>query len=356
MNVKFSKKRISGVISVVPERVACFDDEISQYPFPEKQTRRLKKIMGFERHRLSKNDSTVSDFCIAGVEYLLSHNLLKKEDIGAIIVVTVSPDYFIPHVSNIIHGCFGLSHDVFCMDIPQACCGYLYGILQSCCILNLIGDKKVLLFNGDVLSHRICKKDRSEFPLTGDATAITVFENNATADDIYINICSNGRDRDALIIPAGGFAHPSSAESSIEKKCEDGNIRTDNDLYMNGSKVFDFVTESVPTLFRKSMEDWHYKQEDVDYFLFHQPNKYLLDRLGMELAIPEEKFFTNIVENFGNPHGASIPLNMTYNLSNTLVHQVKRCCLSGFGAGLTYGICLMNLGKMNFCNIIEVDL
>ena len=352
----FSGKKISGIMSIVPEKTYFFDEEIAMYPFPERQTRKIKKIMGFDRHRLSREETTVSDFCVRGLEILFKRKLIKKKDIGALVVVTICPDYFVPHISNIIHGYFELDSDVFCVDIPQACCGFLYGILQSCLLLDCLRDKKVVLINGDVLSHRISKKDRSEYPIAGDATAITIFENSKTEKDIYINICSDGKDRDALIIPAGGFAHPSSKESCIEKVCDDGNIRSDNDLRMNGSKVFDFVSERIPPVFRYTMDKLGLKTEDVDYYLFHQPNKYLLDRLGAELELPNDKYFTNIVGLFGNPHGASIPLSITYNMSDVVKECSKKCFFCGFGAGLDYGTCVMDLGKLEFCEMVEVDL
>ena len=356
MKVIFKGKKITGVLGVLPEEVHDFDDEISNYPFPEKQTRRLKKVMGFDKHRISKQGSTTSDFCLYGIRYLFETGKIDKSDIGAVVVITASPDYLMPHVSNIIHGELDLDKDVICLDVPQGCCGFLYGLMLSCNLLSILGSKKVVLFNSDVLSHRISTKDRSGYPLTGDATAITIIENDETADDIYIRLCVDGKNRNALIIPAGGFAMPSNEETRKEKLAQDGNIRSAEHLYMNGDAVFDFVYHSVPPIMHEMFEELSISNDDIDYFLLHQPNKFLLSKLADEMEFPYEKTFMNITENIGNPHGASIPINMAFNLGEKLVANTYKCCMSAFGAGLAYGVAVTCLGNMDFCELIESNL
>ena len=135
MDAVFKGKKISGILSILPETESYFDDEVDNYDFPPKQTMRLKKLMGFNKHRLAKEDSTASAFCIAGLNYLLESGKIKKEEIGAIVVVTLSPDYFLPQISNIIQGECGLDKEVLCVDIPQGCCGYLLGLFQAFLLL-----------------------------------------------------------------------------------------------------------------------------------------------------------------------------------------------------------------------------
>lgn len=356
MKLCFKKIKISGVLGILPETECCFDDEIENYPFPEKQTRKLKKVMGFDRHRVAKTTSMASDFCIYGLKYLVDTGKILTEEIGAIVVVTMSQDYLVPNISNIIHGECGLGMDVICVDIAQACCGYLYGIMQSCMLLQQLEKKKVVLFNTDVFSRKISRFDRSSYPLTGDATGITVLEKDGKAEDIHLNICTLGAQRDALCVPAGGFAIPASTTTSVERKDTDGNIRSLEHLKMDGARVYDFVKENVPPLVLSLLGELGLDKEQVDFYLFHQPNKFLLDKLADELELPKEKVFMNLVERVGNPHGASIPVNMVMNLGQQLVTDEYLCCLSAFGAGLTFGCAVMRLGYMDFCEMIESDL
>lgn len=357
MKTTFKGKKISGVLGILPETVSYFDDEVNNYDFPPKQTLRLKKVMGFEKHRLSKPSSTASDFCVKGLEYLLQKKYIEKSGIGAIVVVSLSPDYFVPHISNIIQGNCSLDEDTLCMDIPQGCCGYLIGLMQSFMLLDILPkNKKVLLFNVDVLSHKVSRYDRNDFPLIGDAAAITVIENDAEAEDIYFHMFMDGTRRDSLIIPAGGFAMPSTSETREYKQLEDGNKRSLDNLTMDGAAIFNFVQTHVPPLIENMFKDYNIRKEDMDYYLFHQPNKFMLKKLADKMKVPHEKMFMNIVEKYGNPSGASIPINIVENMTNLIMEEKKRCCLSAFGSGLSWGAMVMSLGILDFCEMIETDL
>ncbi|MDO5154434.1 MAG: 3-oxoacyl-[acyl-carrier-protein] synthase III C-terminal domain-containing protein [Eubacteriales bacterium] len=356
MKIKFSEKKITGILGVLPEKESMFDDEVGNYSFPERQTMRLKKVMGFEKHRLSKEESTASDFCIYGMSYLLEGKKIRKEEIGAIIVVTLSPDYFVPHISNIIHGHFQLNEDVLCMDISQGCCGYLLGLMQSFMLLDYMKDKKIVLFNVDILSKKVSKHDRNDFPLVGDAASITIVENDVAEKDIDFRIFTNGKDRDALIIPAGGFAMPSNLETSVMKKTDDGNERCLDNLHMDGAEVFSFVQTKVPPMIDETFKELNIQKDDIDYYLFHQPNKFMLKKLADKIGVPHEKLFMNVVENYGNPSGVSIPINIIHNLGKEMTEKKSKCCLSAFGSGLTWGMMLLELGHLDFCEMIESDL
>ena len=128
MITTFHQKRIRGVL---PENEYDYDEETK--PFQDIHTKRLKRIMGYGKRRAAKSKTTTSDLCVYGFDYVLKHNWIKKEEIGAVVVVTISPDHYVPHVSNIIHGEFDLPHDVVCVDIPQACAGYIMGLMEAIC-------------------------------------------------------------------------------------------------------------------------------------------------------------------------------------------------------------------------------
>ena len=356
MKAVFKGKKISGLIGLLPETIGYFDDEIYNYSFPEKQTMRLKKVMGFEKHRLSKENSTASQFCVYGIKELLDSGRLRKEEIGAVIVVTLSPDYFVPHISNIIHGECELSSDVICMDIPQGCCGFLLGLMQAFLLLDFMKDKKILVCNVDLLSHKVSKQDRNDFPLIGDAASICVVENDKNATDIHFCMYEDGSRRNALIIPAGGFAMPATAETAVMRELEDGNKRSLDNLHMEGSEVFNFVQMCVPPMLEELFKEANIEKENIDYYLFHQPNKFMLKKLADKIQVPYEKMFMNIVENYGNPSGVSIPINIVHNLSKSITKKKYSCCLSAFGSGLAWGAMIMELGNMDFCEMIETEL
>ena len=140
MRTTFSNKKISGILTVLPEQEIPFEKEVANYSFPEAQSLRLKKIMGYKQHRVAKEGTSTSDLCVEGLNYLLDKEYLTKDEIGAIVVVTITPDHFVPHVSNIIHGECKLPNDILCIDISQGCCGYVLGLMQAFLLLEHIED------------------------------------------------------------------------------------------------------------------------------------------------------------------------------------------------------------------------
>ncbi len=358
MKVYFSGKKISSMLCVLPETESLFDDEVENYAFPRRQTMRLKKVMGYGKHRLAKDSSTVSDFATVGLRHMLKCGWLAEAEIGAIVVVTLCPDHFVPHISNIVQKNLKLNDDILCMDIAQGCCGFLLGLYQSFLILeHMPAGQKVVLVNGDVLSHKISRHDRNDFPLIGDGTSLCIVENDTAMNhNIPMELHTDGSRGDALKIPAGGFRMPSTPETGIMQKLDDGNQRSLDNMWMDGSAVFNFVQEEVPPLLARVFHEAGATVDDFDAFLFHQPNKFMLQKLAEKAQIPFDKLPMNLVENYGNLSGACIPFTAALNLRERLTRETLHCCLSAFGSGLAWGVALMDIGPLAHCELLESNL
>lgn len=357
MKTVFKGKKISTVLGVLPETVSYFDDEVNQYTFPAKQTMRLKKIMGYESHRLAREDSFASDFCMYGIRYLLDKNVISRDEIGAIIVVTLSPDYFLPQISNMVQGELGFSKDTLCLDIAQGCCGFLIGLMQACMLLEYMGNKKVLLCNVDVLSKKVSKCDRNDYPLCGDGASVTIIENDDTASDIYYTMHMDGSRRNALHIPAGGFRRPNTPETGKLEDAGDGNLRALDHLHMDGTEVFSFVQNEVPPCIGEILQFARTTKEEIDYYIFHQPNQFMLQKLREKLGVSDSKMPSDLVKKYGNPSGVSIPMAITDHFSDVLTKEtMHKCCLSAFGSGLAWGAMVIELGGLSWCELIESNL
>lgn len=353
MRTVFPGVRISGILGILPETECRFEDEINNYPFPPKQTLRLQKVMGYNTHRVVKPETATSDLCAAGLSYLFQEGKLRKEDIGALIVVTSTPDYFMPPVSNLLHGQFNLAPDVMCFDLNQGCCAFLQGLIQGFLFLERIPEKKVVVCTSDVLSKKVSKQDRNSYPLIGDGAGIAVLERDDTAPEIHSIFYNDGTRWDTLLIPAGGSRLPCGPETAIPKDTDgDGNLRALDNLCMKGSDVFTFVQTSIPPLIDEILADARLSKDEVDWFLFHQPNKFMLRKLAEKLGVPYEKVPMNIVERFGNSSGSTIPINIAYNLGDSLLKERYTCCLSAFGSGLSWGAMTMELGGLDFCEML----
>lgn len=356
MKTTFHNKRISGLLSVVPQNVVKFEDEVNNYTFPPKQTLRLQKVMGFKQHRIVKENTATSDLCIAGLQYILDNNWLKKEEIGGIVVACTYPDHFIPPVSSVIHGHFCLDEDVFCVDMSQGCVGFLMALNEGFMLLDHITNKKVIVFAADVLSKLVSKKDRNSYPLIGDAAGIAVLENCEATSDIYSIVYNNGMMRNALKVPAGGSRlAPNSGTAELKDFENDGNLRSLNNLTMQGADVFTFVQTKVPPMIEEILNYAELDKSEIEKFLFHQPNRFMLRKLAEKLGIPYEKMPMNIVEELGNSSGACIPVCATYNVSDLLKGKNKKYCLSAFGSGLTWAAMVLDMGELDFCEMLISD-
>ncbi len=352
MNLKFKNKRISGILTILPQNEVRFEDEMDNYNFSHAKSLKLKMAMGYNTRRVVTENVTVSDLCIHGLDYLFENGLLAKNEIDALILVTQTPDYIMPPTSNVIQGHFGLKQDIICMDINQGCAGFLLGLFQAFMLLEQDQIKKVVLLNADILSKKVSKKDRNSNPLIGDAASVTVIEKSEKDVTIFGTIKMDGTGFDALIIPAGGFKLPSSPDTAIMQEDEAGNLRSLDNLVMKGDDVFNFVQTEVPPMIEQLLETAGCTKEQIDYFMFHQPNSFMLGKLADKLGVPREKMPGNIVGNFGNASGVSIPTAISYNLGDKLTGESYLMCLAGFGVGLTWASVLMQLEHLKFNKII----
>lgn len=353
MNLTFQNKSITGILTVLPAREVKFEDEMENYNFSIEKSLKLKMAMGYNTHRIVEDKVCTSDLCVFGLNYLFENGLLRKDEIDALILVTQSPDYFMPPTSNVIQGRLELKQDLFCMDINQGCSGFLIGLIEAFLLLEQNSINKVVLLNADIISRKVSKRDRNSNPLIGDGAAITIVEKTEFNNTIYGFLKMDGTNHDALMIPAGGFKIPSNRETAELKEDAAGNIRALDNLIMKGDDVFNFVQREVPPMIEEILARSGHTKEEIDYYLFHQPNKFMLNKLADKLGIPRGKMPSNIVENFGNASGVTIPTAITYNLGNRLIKESFLICFAGFGVGLTWASILIRIGLLNFSEIIN---
>lgn len=353
MNFTFSHRKISGLLAVVPTRERTFLDEMAAFNFPLNRSLKLKEVMGYDRHRIVEEGVCSSDLAVFGMEYLFSQGLVNRGDIDALIVVTQSPDYLMPPTSSVIQGRLSLKQDMLCLDINQGCAGFLMGLFQSFLLLDQPAISKVLLVNVEVLSRKVSTRDRNSYPLIGDAASIVVVERSDDPAAIHANLKMDGTRRDALMIPAGGFRLPSSPETAQLETDEEGNSRSKDHLRMDGSAVFNFVQTDVPPLVESLLQTARVRLEEVDYFLFHQPNQFMLRKLAEKMGVPFHKMPSNIVGRYGNASGVTIPMTIAHNLSESILRESYLACLAGFGVGLTWASLLMRLGPFDFCKLVD---
>lgn len=353
MNFKFDNIRIAGILSVIPENESLFDDEMVNYEFTRETSLKLKETMGYDRHRVAEPGSTITEYACYGFEKLFAADLIRPEDIDALLVVGSMMDYIIPATSNVIQGRLGLKEDCYCLDIAQACAGFEIGLIQAFQLLQQDAVKKVALVNAELLGLKVSKRDRNSYPLIGDGAAITIIEKSGADNPVYANVKMDGKGAFAIQIPAGGLAKPSCEETRTEHPDQYGNWRSQEQMVMKGDEVFIFAQKKVPPMINDLMAFGGVCKDDIDFFMLHQPNRFMLQKIARKLKVSEDKLPMNIVEKFGNSSGVTVPLNICYNISDKLFESTLKLCMAGFGGGLTWSSVLMDVGPLDFCEIIE---
>jgi len=353
MNFLFHRKRISGILVVVPANERCFVEEMRNFNFPEARSLKLKEVMGFDKRRIVPPGVCVSDLAVFGMEHLFAQGRLNRDEIDALLLVTQTPDHFMPATSSIIQGRLGLKQDMICLDINQACAGFVIGLMQAFMLLEQESVRKVVLINADVLSRKASPRDRNIYPLIGDAASITLVERDEQDSVIYASLKSDGTRAEALIIPAGGLRQPSTAETAVLEDVGDNNLRAKDHVFMDGSAIFNFVQTEVPPLIESLLARAGVTADQVDYFLCHQPNRFMLQKLADKMKVSYDRMPNNIVENFGNSGSVTIPTLIAFNLGERLARERLRVCLAGFGGGLTWATMLLNLHNLNLNTLIE---
>jgi 3-oxoacyl-[acyl-carrier-protein] synthase-3 len=269
----------------------------------------------------------------------------EKESIDVLVFGSVTGDYKTPPTAGILQHRLGLPTSTFVLDIPMGCCGSMYAINVAGNLLSAGSVKRALLLVGDTALRMGSLKDKSRVPLFGDSGTAMALEYDPTAEDIVIEFNTLGSGYEALITPHGGFRHPITAESFIEEDFGNGIIRAPKDTLISGMDVFSFAITRPPISIKKIMEKYGLTTENVDYFLIHQANKLIVDRIVKKLKLPLEKTPYDLQE-FGNLGGASVPMLMTYNIPNELQTRPLTLLCSSFGLGLTWGTMILRTQKM----------
>ncbi|KQO33261.1 3-oxoacyl-ACP synthase [Flavobacterium sp. Leaf82] len=353
MNLYFKDKEITGMLVIMPSNEIKFEDEMENYNFSTAKSLKLKAALGLNKRRVASEGICASDLAIKGLDFLFSTNKLQKEDIDALIFVTQSPDYIMPPTSNVIQGHFSLKQDMICLDINQGCAGFIIGLNQAFMLLEQPSVSKVVMINADVLSTKVSKRDRNSNPLIGDAASITIIEKSSDKTEIFGTIKMDGSGAFSLQIPAGGARLPISNQTAIMHEDVSGNFRSKENLVMKGDDVFNFVQAEVPPMIESLLQNAKVDKNIVDYYMFHQPNKFMLNKVADKIGISREKMPANVVENFGNSSGVTIPVVTCFNIAEQLKQKRLKICFAGFGVGLTWASLLMDVGPLTFCEIIE---
>jgi len=341
---------IKGVSACVPRNIVENEDYAI---FEEGEAKKFIATTGVERRRIVEKGVCTSDLCFTAAEKLIEDLNWDKTDIEVLIFVSHTADYKLPATSCILQNRLKLPIDCMCFDITLGCSGYLHGLNVISSLLSTGNSKKGLLLVGNTQSSYAAYEDKSAYPLFADAGTATALEYDPNADQMFYHFSTDGSGYEAIIVPDGGCRNPVNEESFKMVDFGDGIRRSRLHEALDGMEVFSFGIRRAPETINLLMDKFNLQPEKIDYFLFHQANKFMNERIRKKLKIPVEKTPYNIAD-FGNTSCATIPLLMVTNLSMQLSTQKLNLVLCGFGVGLSWGSACLSVENLVCPDLIEI--
>ncbi|QDI03540.1 ketoacyl-ACP synthase III [Xanthomonas cerealis pv. cerealis] len=336
--------RFAGMATCVPKRIVSNLTDCR--PQIRSERERLVRNIGIETRRMAQEWQCFSDLAFDAAQGLIERLKWQREEIDALIVVTQSPDYPIPATAIILQDRLGLSHATVAFDVNLGCSAYPFGINLLGSMIAAGGVKKGLLLVGD-------RSANLEDPIFSDSGTATALEFSADAAPMYFDLNSDGSGYKAIILPVGGHREPVAIQHLMPFRADENDYwHRGVDLQLDGVAVLSFSTQRVPQAVQKLLDYTGVSKNEIDYFVFHQANRMINETIRKKLGLPVEKV-PSTLRDFGNTSGASLPVTMTARINKELESGRKRVLLCGFGIGLSWGSCLLDIEGAVFPDLIE---
>jgi 3-oxoacyl-[acyl-carrier-protein] synthase-3 len=318
-----------------------FDNLTDTVEFTDQEVRKVTGMAGVAARRMAGDSVCSSDLCVPPARRLLQSLGWEPHSIDGLIMVTQTPDYFLPSTCCVIHQQLGLGDHCAAFDVGLGCSGYPYGLWLAAMMLQG-GMRRVLVLHGETPTRFSDSADRSVSLLFGDAGSATALEADQGAAPWHYALHTDGAGFDSMIIESGGFRNRFSDDP--RKYC----------VRMDGALIFNFTVKRVPALIEETLRGAGIAGDDVDYFIFHQSNQFIMRHLCAKCSVPMEKA-PIILKEFGNTGGVSIPLALTEGGLNRPADRPLRVMLLGYGVGLSWGSALVELDPKAVLESVELN-
>lgn len=342
--------KIAGVSAAVPKRIS---ENTANEIFTADEVNKFISVTGVERYRVSEGGVCTSDLAFAAAQKLIEELKWDTKEIEMLVFLSQTPDYIIPNTAPILQHKLQLPTSCIAFDMTLGCSGYIFGLSTVASYMAAGHIKKALFLCGDTPSKTVNKNDKTSAMLFGDASTVTALEYDVQAGDMNFVLGSDGAGYNAIIIPDGGYRNPISNVSLEEKILEEGVVRNNCNLHLDGMDVFSFGITQAPKSVKETLSEFNSAESQIDYFLFHQANQMMNEMVRKKLKLPKEKVPYSLAD-FGNTSSASIPITMIHKIRKELTEKTNTLLLCGFGVGLSWGSCILKTDNLVMPEIIEI--
>jgi 3-oxoacyl-[acyl-carrier-protein] synthase-3 len=326
---------IKAIDYYLPEKVVTNEDLVRE--FPEWNVDKIANKVGVNKRHIAAEHETASDLAVETAQNLFKQGI-DKDAIDYLLFCTQSPDYVLPASACIIQDRLGLSKNIGALDFNQGCSGYIYGLSLAKGLLTAGMAKNVLLLTAETYTKRLHPKDKGNRTIFGDGASATLVSTEGFAELGEFCFGTDGSGSDHLIVRTGGARIPERLDK-VEFDEYNNPISPDY-IYMNGGKIFSFTLTAVPELVESVLHKNGMTKAEIDLYIPHQANKYMLDMLRKILKVEEEKFYLYLSE-VGNTVSSSIPIALCAALKSGVWRRGMKTLLAGFGVGLSWGGCVL---------------
>ncbi len=347
--LSFPNVTVVGVSACVPKEI---DDNCTTSLIPDEERDNLIQQIGIFQKRIAPEGLCSSDLCYEAAEKLIADLEWEKNEIEALVFVSQTPDYILPATSCVLQDRLGLPSECMALDVSLGCSGWVYGMSMVSSLISNGGVKKALLLVGDLGTRTNSPRNRSDFPLFGDAGTCTALVYDESSEGIKFHLGTDGSGKDAIIVPEGGYRNPFNKKTLDWQEVEGGYAQGIH-ARMDGLSVFSFAITKGPKSIKGLCEHFGVAIESVDSFFLHQANKLITDKIRKKLKVDEDKCPVSM-DYFGNTSCATIPLTMVVRKKKELStsHQNNIGC--AFGVGLSWGSVYFETDNIVVPDLIEI--
>jgi 3-oxoacyl-[acyl-carrier-protein] synthase III len=327
---------IAAISSYLPAK-RLENEELASL-FPEWPVEKIYEKTGIRTRRIAEPNVTAADLAFEAAESVLQG--VDRNSLGFLLFCTQSPDYLLPASACILQHRLKLPTTAGALDFNLGCSGFIYGLALAQSLIQSSLAKNVLLLTADTYSKYIHPLDKSARTIFGDAGAATLLRSDSPHRLHSFVLRTDGSGADRLMIKVGGSRYPVGSVPELETADHSGNVRSPGSLAMDGPEVFNFTLQQVPALVGEVLAKAQLSIDQIDLFVFHQANAFMLEHLRRKLGIPAEKFVL-CLEHCGNTVSATIPIALESTLRDGRLKPSSRVLLAGFGVGFSWGGCIL---------------
>lgn len=328
------KASIKAISYYLPSKTVTNEDLVKD--FPEWTAERVAGKVGINQRHIAAKNETAVDMATQAAEKLFTEHVIDRSSIDFVLLCTQSPDYFLPTSACLIQNRLGLSTNCGALDFNLGCSGFVYGLSLAKGLITANIAKNILLLTAETYSKHIHPKDKGNRTIFGDASAATLISIDGFASIEDFCLGTDGRGAENLIVKKGGLRQPIVKNDLVFD--ESGNPTSSDYLFMNGGEIFNFTSESVPIMVEQVLEKNNLLKDEIQLFVFHQANKYMMNYLRKLIDIESDRFYFYL-ENIGNTVSSTIPIAL-YEAQKE--GKIKgNILLAGFGVGYSWGATIL---------------